>query len=161
EGGGKAAPRKSDKVFTAVAPAAPHQRFWAKGRSMLIVHTSTPPGSLPASVLKRRVPVSHPGVSSEGTALRMTTLPLASLSFTGARALSTAVKSGAAWPALISGPTSVPGFPRSVTALALVSGITNLLVGWTVVRKGSAQDAERRRASEARSAASRPVSAPE
>src|SRR5690242_3209429 len=46
--------------------AAPHQRFCAKGRSILMQTTSTP-GSLLASSLNRFVSKSHTGVSSEGT----------------------------------------------------------------------------------------------
>src|SRR5437867_11581443 len=46
----------------------------------------------------------------------MTTLPCASLSLTGLSPLSSAVKSGADWPGLSSGPPSVVGLPRSVTA---------------------------------------------
>src|SRR5688572_32220916 len=83
---------------------------------MLIVHTSTPEPSAPASWLKRRVSVSQTGVSSEGTALRMTTLPAAAdLSETGWSALSVTVKSGAGWPGLTSVPPRVTGLPRRVT----------------------------------------------
>src|SRR6185437_14160008 len=86
---------------------------------MLTVHTSTPPPSLPASVLNLRVSVSHTGVSSEGTAVSTMTLPRAWLSLTGWRLLSTAVKSGASLPALTSGPPSVIGLPLNITAPAL------------------------------------------
>ena len=50
---------------------------------MLIVHTSTLPPSLPASSLNFRVSMSQTGVSSEGTAERIRTLPLLAESFTG------------------------------------------------------------------------------
>src|SRR3989475_6325315 len=102
-------------VFTLLTPAAPHQRFWANGRSMLIVHTSIPGPSLPASWLNRRVSVSHTGVSSDGTELRRSTLPFASLRRTAWRLVSTAVTSGAGCPGLISGPTRVRGVPLKVT----------------------------------------------
>src|SRR3989454_746749 len=82
---------------------------------MLIVHTSIPGPSLPASWLNRRVSVSHTGVSSDGTELTMSTLPFASLRRTAWRLVSTAVKSGARWPGLISGPTRVSGVPLRVT----------------------------------------------
>src|SRR3989441_2949793 len=74
---------------------------------MLIVHTSIPGPSLPASWLNRRVSVSHTGVSSDGTELRRSTLPFASLRRTAWRLVSTAVTSGAGCPGLISGPTRV------------------------------------------------------
>src|SRR5206468_6219148 len=89
--------------------------FWANGRSMLIVHTSIPGPSLPASWLNRRVSVSHTGVSSDGTELRRSTLPFASLRRTAWRLVSTAVTSGAGCPGLISGPTRVRGVPLKVT----------------------------------------------
>src|SRR3989442_10608202 len=82
---------------------------------MLIVHTSIPGPSLPASWLNRRVSVSHTGVSSDGTELRRSTLPFASLRRTGWRLVSTAVTSGAGCPGLISGPTRVRGVPLKVT----------------------------------------------
>src|SRR5438093_56567 len=82
---------------------------------MLIVHTSIPGPSLPASWLNRRVSVSHTGVSSDGTELRRSTLPFASLWRTAWRLVSTAVKSGAGCPGLISGPTRVRGVPLKVT----------------------------------------------
>ena len=63
---------------------------------MLMVQTSTPSPSRLASSLNRRVSVSQTGVSRDGTALRMTTLPRAWLSRTGWSPLSMAVKSGAA-----------------------------------------------------------------
>src|SRR2546427_290946 len=82
---------------------------------MLIVHTSIPGPSLPASWLNRRVSVSHTGVSSDGTELRRSTLPFASLRRTAWRLVSTAVTSGAGCPGLISGPTRVRGVPLKVT----------------------------------------------
>src|SRR5256884_1391340 len=82
---------------------------------MLIVHTSIPGPSLPASWLNRRVSVSHTGVSSDGTELRMSTLPFASLRRTAWRLVSAAVKSDAGCPGLISGPTRVRGVPLKVT----------------------------------------------
>src|SRR4030095_518078 len=100
-----------ESVLTAVTPAAPHQRFCANGRSRLIVQISTLPPSFAASWLNRRVSVSQVGVSSDGTELRMMTLPFASLSFTGLSPLSSAVKSGALWPGLILGPPRAVGVP--------------------------------------------------
>jgi hypothetical protein len=101
--------------LTAVTPAAPHQRFCANGRSRLIVQISTSLPSFAASWLNRRVSVSQVGVSSEGTELRITTLPFASLSLTGLSPLSSAVKSGAFCPVFTSEPPSVIGLPRRVT----------------------------------------------
>src|ERR1041384_947429 len=46
-------------------PAAPHHRFIANGRSMLMQAISTP-GTLEASSLKRLVSASQTGVSREG-----------------------------------------------------------------------------------------------
>src|SRR5690349_2452650 len=86
---------------------------------MLTVQTSTLPPSLPASTLNFRVSVSHTGVSSDGTALSTMTLPRAWLSLTGCSPLSSAVKSGASLPALISGPPSAIGLPLNITAPAL------------------------------------------
>src|SRR2546422_691715 len=82
---------------------------------MVIVHPSIPGPSLPASWLNRRVSLSHTGVSSDGTELRMSPLPFASLRRTAWRLVSTAVKSGAGCPGLISGPTTVRGVPLKVT----------------------------------------------
>src|SRR5215472_1735259 len=94
---------------------------------MLTVQTSTWSPSLEASSLNRRVSLSQTGVSSDGTALKIKTLPLASLSLTVCRALSTTEKSGAACPGLISGPDRVTGPPLKVTTPVLSSGICFLL----------------------------------
>src|SRR5215471_10767586 len=56
------------------------------------------------------------------------TLPFAWLSFTGWSPLSSAVKSGASLPALISGPPRVIGLPLNITAPAL-SAMLHLRVG--------------------------------
>jgi hypothetical protein len=62
--------------MTLSMPAAPHQRFWANGRSMLTVRMTTSGPNFAASALNRRVSMSQVGVSSEGTAAMATTLPL-------------------------------------------------------------------------------------
>src|SRR5215471_6922757 len=97
---------------------------------MLTVQTSTWSPSLEASSLNRRVSLSQTGVSRDGTALKIKTLPRASLSLTVCRELSTAEKSGAACPGLISGPDRVTGPPLKVTTPVLSSGICFLLRNW-------------------------------
>ena len=92
-------------------PAAAHHRFCAKGKSLLIVHTSMSSPRLVASSLNRLVSVSHTGVSSDGTELSITTFPLALFKLTGWRPVSSATKSGASSPGLISGPPRVIGVP--------------------------------------------------
>src|ERR1019366_3092377 len=108
----------SESIFTWSTPNAPHQRFWANGRSMLTVIMLTL-GSLPASSLKRLVCASHTGVSSDGITLMMRTWLPVSFNVTGFRPLSTVWKSGAASPAFNSGPINVRGFPFRVVAPAL------------------------------------------
>src|SRR3989449_9138131 len=54
----------------------------------------------------------------------MSTLPFASLRRTAWRLVSTAVKSGARWPGLISGPTRVSGVPLRVTTPFLSCAMT-------------------------------------
>src|SRR5690606_18670271 len=109
----KEASRWSERVTTFSTPAAPHQRAWAKGRSMLMVYTLTP-SRLAASSLNRRTSASHTPVSSEGTERKIRT-PEVSLSVTVERSLATTVKSRALSPTLTSSPTKVTGLPRMVT----------------------------------------------
>src|SRR3990172_4087245 len=90
------------------------KRFWANGRSILIVRISRLPGSLAASSLKRRVCWSQTGVSKEGTTLISRAFPLEFSRVIGERSLATTVKLGALSPTLISGPTRVSEFPLKV-----------------------------------------------
>src|SRR5258707_4874105 len=94
-------------------PAAPHQRFCAKGKSVLMVRIFTSP-RFAASWLNLRTSVSHTGVSTDGTAQITRTFPALSLRVTGFMSLPVTVKFGAGSPAFNSGPTRVKGFPRIV-----------------------------------------------
>src|SRR3989338_9145983 len=99
--------------MTRVTPAAPHQRFCAKGKSMLIVRTTTSLPKAAASLLKRLVCRSHTEVSSDGTTERITFLPFNDESLNSERSLAANVQSGADWPTATSLPTKVTGFPLS------------------------------------------------
>src|ERR1022692_1515399 len=83
----------SDSILILSTPKAPHQRFCAKGRSMLTVKISTL-GILAASSLNRLVCASHTGVSSEGTTLKIRTWSPVAARVTGDHAEDTHVVSG-------------------------------------------------------------------
>src|SRR5438270_2528665 len=99
--------------MTLSTPKFPHQRFWAKGKSMLMEKIFTP-GSPPASLSKRRVWASHTGVSSDGTTLKMRTESPVWAKFTFRSEESTTSKSGALSPGFNSGPASGRGLPLRV-----------------------------------------------
>src|SRR5947209_10088522 len=96
-------------------PIAPHQRFWANGRSILTEYISTA-GSLVASSLKRFVCMSQTGVSSEGTTEKTRTAFPVFASVNGFRPASTTSKSGAFSPTFSAGPSKVIGLPCNVVA---------------------------------------------
>src|SRR5689334_1458694 len=86
------------------------------------------PFSLPASVLNRFISMSQTGVSREGTAQRIRTVPARSLPFTSLMSVATSVKfAGALSPALISGPSRSVG-TFHVTAPFLISAMMFVLL---------------------------------
>src|SRR5512142_74493 len=95
-------------------PAVEQKRLTAKGRSMLILSTTTSRGIEAASRLKRLSCRSHTGVSRDGVTLMSFVFPAKSARLTLLRFSSSTEKAGARSPALTSGPITVSGFPFMV-----------------------------------------------
>src|SRR5512143_2461475 len=114
----KAAPndasRWSESALARSMPAVEQKRLTAKGRSMLILSTTTSRGNEAASRLNRLSCKSHTGVSRDGVTLISLVFPAKSARLTILRFSSRTEKSGALSPALTSGPITVSGFPFMV-----------------------------------------------
>src|SRR5512147_1131243 len=95
-------------------PAVEQKRLTAKGRSMLILSTTTSRGIEAASRLNRLSCRSHTGVSRDGVTLMSFVFPAKSARLIILRFSSSTEKSGARSPALTSGPITVSGFPFMV-----------------------------------------------
>src|SRR5438552_3514545 len=87
--------------------ASVQKRFWANGKSRLMVKQATLSLSSARALSKRLVCSLHTGVSSDGTTLNRRALPGVLARVTISRPLLTQAKSGALLPGLSSGPTSV------------------------------------------------------
>lgn len=85
-------------------PSALQKRDWAKGVSLLMLRTTTPPSFLISS-LNFLAEVAHVEVSRLGTILRILTLPAKSANPASLRSPRASLKSGALDPTLGSSPT--------------------------------------------------------